>query len=231
MKTIKKLKSSDGFTIIELLIATAVLSTILVMITIIMINIGHLYYKGLNQARVQDNTRAVADDIAQHLKLGDNFFHVGSGAKGAYCLGSTRYTYVLYRQISDSPDATQTRHALWRDANPATGSCPSTLLDMSVNNPSAGGAELITPNARLTAFLITGTSTYTITVKEAYGDNDLICDIGLVGDCTFDGVSPHMVAVVSGGTPPAGDIRCKGKRGDQFCATAGLTTTMVRRLP
>jgi len=231
MKRIKNLKSSDGFTIIELLIATAVLSIVLVMITVIMISIGNLYYKGLNQARIQDNTRAVSDDISQHLKLGDNFFQVTNGSAGAYCVGSTRYTYVLYRQIDDSPSANQTRHVLWRDANPTPGSCPAVLLNLMASTPSAGGTELIGPHSRLTAFSITGTSTYAVKVGEAYGDDDLLCDIGYPGDCTFQGVSAHMNQIIAGSTNPTSDLRCKGSVGDQFCATSILNTTAVRRLP
>lgn len=231
MKTIKDLKSSDGFTIIELMIATAVLSVVLVMITVIMLNIGHLYYKGINQARIQDNTRAVSDDIAQHLKLGDNFFHVGGSAVGAYCLGDMRYTYVLYRQISDSPDPTQSEHVLWRDKNPTPGSCPTTLVDMTAQTPTANGTELISPNSRLTAFSINASTAYNISVGEAYGDNDLICDNASVGDCAYQGVSNHMLQIISGNIAPSGEIHCKGSTGDQFCATSSLNTTVVRRLP
>ncbi len=60
-----------GFTIIELMIATAVLSTILVMVTVVMVNIGSLYYKGINQARVQDDVRSIADEIIKNIQLND----------------------------------------------------------------------------------------------------------------------------------------------------------------
>ncbi len=45
--SMKSLKSTRGFTIVELMIALTVLSTILVMATVIMINIGVLYSKGV----------------------------------------------------------------------------------------------------------------------------------------------------------------------------------------
>ena len=54
-----------GFTIVELMIATAILSTILLLVTTMMINIGNLYYKGVNQARVQDGVRTLADDVGE----------------------------------------------------------------------------------------------------------------------------------------------------------------------
>lgn len=234
MTIIKNPRSETGFTIIELMIATAVLSIILVMLTVIMISIGNLYYKGLNQSRIQDSTRTIADDIGQHLKLGDSLIPAPSvGSEGAYCVGSTRYTYVMYKQISDNPAPSQTRHVLWRDTNPTPGSCPTALLNMAANPPSSGGTELITPNSRLTDFSISSASPYTIVVGEAYGDDDLICDVGYPGDCTNTLLTAHMAQIIAGTIAPSGTgaIHCKGNIGDQFCATSNLTTTVVQRLP
>jgi prepilin-type N-terminal cleavage/methylation domain-containing protein len=200
-----KLKSSAGFTIIELLIATAVLSTILLLVTSLMINIGKLYYKGINQARVQDNVRSITDEVAQHLQLGDSFIPVISGSEQAYCMGTTRYTYILNKQIG-SDASTQSLHVLWRDKNPTPGNCPAALPVLTTPMPSSGGSELIAPNARLTDFTITGSSPYSVSVSVAYGDDDLL---------NLSGVN----------------TKCKGDIGDQFCATAKLQTIVVRRLP
>ena len=235
MKRIKNLKASDGFTIIELLIATAVLSTILLMVTVVMINIGHLYYKGINQSRIQDNVRAITDDVSQHLKLGDNFFQVNNGSTYAYCIGDTRYTYLLYKQIGTNPGPPdyQSQHVLWRDTNPTPGSCPSVLLDLSTTLPSANGTELAAPNSRLTSFSIIGSSPYNIVVGEAYGDNDLLCDTGTLNDCTTSYNANSVIAKLITGllSSPTGNIYCRGSIGDQFCATSNLNTTVVSRLP
>lgn len=239
MKAPKRLTRSHregGFTIIELMIATAVLSILLVMVTVMMVSIGKLYYKGINQARIQDNVRSLSDEVARHLQLGDNFFHVTSGSEEAYCVGSTRYTFILYKQIGSNGGAPdyQYPHVLWRDKNPTPGSCPSALPNLAANPPSAGGAELVAPHSRLTGFSITstaGTSPYTIGIGEAYGDNDLICVTTAPG-CASDGVQSAVAALISGGgSAPINTIKCKGRTGDQFCATASLTTTVVRRLP
>lgn len=229
-----------GFTIVELLIATAILSTILLLVTVLMINIGNLYYKGINQARIQDNVRSLTDEISQRLQLGDSWLPAaGDHNEHAYCIGPTRYTYVLYRQISATPDATQSRHVLWRDDNPNPGSClitGSSNVDLTSNTPSPPnlhGTELITPHSRLTDFTITGTSPdpYQVTVGAAYGDNDLLCDSRAANDCAFNGLSGHMNDIISGGVVPSGSILCKGSIGNQFCATSKLDTSAVRRLP
>jgi prepilin-type N-terminal cleavage/methylation domain-containing protein len=70
IKQIRHRSSAEqGFTIVELMIATTVLSTLLVVVAIVMISIGKLYYKGLNQARLQDNTRNAVTAIAKQLQL------------------------------------------------------------------------------------------------------------------------------------------------------------------
>src|SRR5689334_11132650 len=116
-----------GFTIIELMIATAILSTILLLVTVLMINIGNLYYKGINQARVQDNVRSISDEVAQHLQLGDSFSQAsGDNSEQAYCVGTVRYTYVIGVQIgkpAPGASAPAYQHVLWRDDNPSPGSC------------------------------------------------------------------------------------------------------------
>lgn len=228
-----------GFTIIELMIATSVLSVMLVMTTIMMINIGNLYYKGINQARIQDNVRAITDELSKHLELGDSFFQVSNGAQTAYCVGPVRYTFLLNKEIGTNtatPDF-QSRHVLWRDANPTPGSCSgASLPNLSAATPSAGGTELVAPHTRLTNLTISGSSPYTITVGEAYGDNDLLCDNNTPNDCSrassvFTSVVPRLAAGTLSGPPTRFDIRCRGNTGQQFCATANLTTTVVRRLP
>lgn len=224
--------SERGFTIVELMIATAVLSTILIMVTVVMVNIGRLYYKGMNQSRVQGNVRTITDEIAAHLKLGEDFFRVSSGNQQAYCIGNIRYTFVMYRQIGDKTAEQQSPHVLWRDRNPEPGSCSSdNLPNLSQPVPSEGGTEMIAPKSRLTALNISGDSPYNVSVGVAYGDNDLLCDTGYSGDCKPDSSAVHMNQIISGAATPTGQIRCKGDVGDQYCATAALQTTVTRRLP
>lgn len=221
-----KYRNQQGFTIVELLIATAVLSTILVLVTVLMVNIGNLYYKGINQARVQGATRNITDEVSQHLELSSGVLQATANASypniQAYCTSDTRYTFITGVQIGHkAPPGTVGPvyyHILWRDTNPTPGSCQvdatngGAMTDASATN----GTELIPPNSRLTAFCI-GTidasntcnvstiSPYTLSVGIAYGDDDLL---------NVNGISTV----------------CSGIKGDQFCATAHLTTAAVKRL-
>lgn len=198
--------NQKAFTIIELMIATVVLSTILVMVTTMMIGIGNLFYKGVNQARVQDDVRSITDDVSQHLQLSDNAPLSATSLDSlthVYCIGTIRYTYILGTQIGTGPG--QSPHVLWRDDNPIAGSCSAT--SGFLNSPPSGlnGTELIAPNSRLTDFTISASSPYTVSVGVAYGDDDLLNLAGL-------------------------NTTCKGNIGDQFCSTSSLTTTVVQRI-
>ncbi len=198
-------RSQAGFTIIELMIATAILSTILILVTVMMVNIGSLYYKGINQARVQDNVRSIVDELSQHLQLSDKApaFSGPPGPPGsshAICFGTVRYTYVLGTQIGSGPG--KTPHVLWRDTISSAAACtPDNLY-----SPSSGGVELIAPNSRLTDLSITGTAPYSVSVGVAYGDDDLL------------------------NNPTLTSATCKGGSDDQYCAVAKLSTIVARRI-
>jgi prepilin-type N-terminal cleavage/methylation domain-containing protein len=222
--------SQAGFTIIELMIATAVLSVILLMVTVIMISIGNLYQKGVNQSRVQDNVRTVGDSLTQNLKLMSdprittNVLPTGP-APGYVCIDTTRYTYMIGTQLDLT--AGQIQHVLWRDTiSPGATCTPVNLTSAAPNSaitPGTGGTELVAPGSRLTAFCIgnydptaaaflnpcgqTFTSPFTITVGMAYGDTNLLTN-----------------------PPYTTNTACKGSTGDQFCATDFLTITVDQRL-
>lgn len=209
-----KMNSQHGFTIIELMIATSVLSTILLMASIILISIGNLYYKGVNQSSVQDNTRSIVDDVAQHLKLGVNVVSAVPMAQGsptstvsAFCVDNTRYTYALGVRAAQS---TTLQHILWRDTILPGATCMPALLTApdpsTTNNGKPGtGTEISATNTRLTEFSVTTSSPYTVTVGVAFGD-------------------PTLSSSAIGN-----NVVCLGTNVDQFCSTAYLTTIVDNR--
>ncbi|HVV25452.1 MAG TPA: prepilin-type N-terminal cleavage/methylation domain-containing protein [Candidatus Saccharimonadales bacterium] len=210
-----------GFTIIELMIATAVLSTIILLVTVLMINVSNLYYKGINQSRAQDNARSIVDDVASHLQLSD---HSPSGPVSqtypqhdvnattiyAYCIDNIRYSFATGIQMGSTVGDYTLQHILWRDTISSGAGCVP--ADLTQSNPSAttggsNGAELVAAKSRLSTFSINPvTSPYVVTVGVAYGDDDLL------------------------NNPASTNPLCKGGTGDQFCATARLQVTVTKRL-
>lgn len=248
--------SNEGFTIVELLIATTILSTILLIVTVVMVGIGNLYFKGVNQARVQGTVRDTTDEITQKLQLNDGstfnpIVPTSADPVGAVCIGSTRYSYVLNKQIGAKDPITHDdiKHVLWRDTV-STGSCTRFSAFWTADNPNdtsvpghgTDGVEVIPPHSRLSIFSITRAtdqSPYIIKIGIAYGDGDLLCNSTIANECNTDEAESdsgagltHQNNLQSASNPAADPdiINCRGRIGGQFCATSGLQTRVVKRL-
>lgn len=201
-----------GFTIVELMIATTVFSIILLIAATTLIQIGRMYYKGVITSKTQNVTRSIMDDVSRSIQ-----FSSGNGSQAsdnnpprqAYCIGSTRYTYVLGKQVSSNPQGpNQTRHALWQDSADSS-NCGFNLPDLQQAKPSSDGKELLEEHMRLQDFSVTAqpqsNDTYTVNVKVIYGDDDLLDD-------------------------PSNPTTCKGSVvGGQWCAISELKTVVYSR--
>jgi prepilin-type N-terminal cleavage/methylation domain-containing protein len=204
------MKQQRGFTIIELMIATAVFSVV---------------------------ARSVADDIVQTIQFSGGTIIPSNGTmttgivKGV-CVGNRRYSYVPSRQFTSTshhrfvvdtvgsgclagPGGTIARS----DATAGTG---------MIGPLTGGGQELLGERMRVVNLSVTqdagNASIYNILVRVAYGDDDLLCSPAISGDCNANGVSPGIAA-------GATDLQCKtAKAGTQYCGVSEIVTTVVRRL-
>jgi len=229
----KHVKDQQGFTIVELLISTTVFSVILLLCLAALVQIGKMYYKGVTTAQTQQTARAIMDEITQGIQLsGDGVraqtLTVGpqvapaDPAVGFFCIGSTRYTYAIDRQVSDANNTNdkQLLHALWVDEPGACAGAtdqklselPTVDLSLPVPSTAPHGRELLSSNMRITRLTLVptdGDRLWTINLTIAYGDEDLFT------------------------TDPADSTRkiCKGAQaGTQFCAFSEITSVIKRRL-
>jgi prepilin-type N-terminal cleavage/methylation domain-containing protein len=220
-----QVNQQSGFTIIEMLIATSVLSVLLLVSALVIQNIGNTFYKVNTQSRVQDNVLSITNEISQELIHSTNVNNINvlptAGTPGYFCVDNYRYTYVIGKQMSypSNPKSNQTFHVLWRDS--PTLPCATALPNLNNSVPSPGGTELIGSNSRLTAFCVgiynssspspctkqpINSSAFNITIGAAYGDDDLLTQ------------------------PTSTNAACKGSISDQFCATSFLTTIANNRM-
>lgn len=233
-----------GFTVLELMIATMVFGVMMLIATTGMIQIGRAYYKGVVIARTQEAARSVMEDITRTIQFGGAAETIADETKGspapgalvlgngfsakAICVGNQRYTYVIGRQLKSG------QHALWYDIKQAGATCSPTNLnssdpskkvdgtdDPSVDTSKKGAArELLGIKMRLAKFSIapaTGDQNAAVTIKIAYGDNDLL---GLGTDPASD---PAFVNTLP-------DVTCvESNKGGQFCAFSELSTFVTRR--
>lgn len=231
-----QLNKSGGFTLVELMIASAVFSVVLLVITAGLLQIGRVYYRGVSSARVQEVARGVADDVAHTLQMsGGTVLTTGAmpvnGNVRGICVGTQRYSYVLGGQIP-----TDYKHAFVADT--VTSGCAAgpggtqTMTQAQMDALNGGARELLGDRMRLVDLQLTqdadpaNSRMYHIKVRVAYGDDDLLCSPGLANDCNVTGTSPSMALA----TPPA-DLICKtAKAGTQYCAISEIVTTVVKRL-
>jgi prepilin-type N-terminal cleavage/methylation domain-containing protein len=218
---------NKGFTIIELIIAAGVFSTILLLTSIGIIEIGKVYYKGITSSRTQETARAIMEDVSRSLQFNsEDAISAGSGSFGskAYCIGSERYSYIIDRQVN--PSHATNKHALWVDKKGLGEACAPVNLSASV--PSAGGRELVPTNMRLLKFNINSLSSgsYAVNIGIGYGDNDLLT---LYDD---NGINrQNVVAPPAIDEADAGAASCKSSvSGRSFCAVAALDTVVKKRL-
>lgn len=200
-------KNTAGFTIVELMIALSVISGILILSTTVILNLGAIYTKGIYQTSTQNVARNIINEVAGQLQLGGATPIVAS--PNAFCLGSQRYSYVLNNKLdaADSGD-----HVLWRDTLKNSGSCVALGIlgtpnpSDSLTNPAVGGTELVSANMRLTDFGITpnANGTYTVRVTVAYGDDDVVVNVG-------------------------GRTACTNGAGREYCAVSSLIQTVGKR--
>lgn len=257
--------SQNGFTILELMVATVVLSVVLLIATMTILGVGKLYYKGQNATHTNDTARNILEDVSQHIEfsaLSPNLFaspaitgcptyqlpsgptvsfwcnSVGSVKVYAYCTDTTRYSFVVGEQFKDG-----TNHVLWEDTVPSadTANClPLNVLSLDANGipkkfsnnqpTGSNGKELLLSGMRLTGFKITqnpSTGAYDITMGVAYGDDDLLTARVVPTPDPSPTIAKHSCSGVPGYCE---GLLCRSAIGDQYCATAELTTSVMRRL-
>lgn len=88
-----------GFTLIELMLATAVFSVTLLIALNGFLQIGRLFYKGVSNTQTSGITRQLLNEFSRNLQITPDFTgkqtaSSGSGQYYYYCLNGNRYTYT-----------------------------------------------------------------------------------------------------------------------------------------
>lgn len=218
--------AAKGFTVIELMIATSVFAVILLVITVGIVEFNKEYYKGVISSSTQNATRQVVDQVSQAVQYNGGYITpltAGNPMVKAFCVGSTkRFSMVLHHQIVSSSD-----HALVAENVPNCAATAAQDISTSSLSTTTQAQELLGKGMRLVKFTINGASgsdLYTVTVRVAYGDDDLLCSPSL-DDCN----SPSTAAAISAESS-RDDLTCRIGVGSQFCAVSELSTTVAKRI-
>ena len=198
-----------GFTIVELMMATLVFSMILLLVTLGVLQVNRVYYKGVTEANTQAVARSIMDTVSQAIQFDGGLVTPlptnaapTPGTQYYFCVNNQQFIYRTgYRLVTGAPGPNQTNQAFIQRT--IAGSC----------TPPGGvitGRELLSPNMRLSNVQVSqiGTSNlYKVEVRIIYGDDTAI------------------------NNPTSTTANCKGIRaGNQFCAFSDLTTVVEKRI-
>lgn len=213
---------SKGFTIIELLVATTVFSVLLLVVTVGILQISRVYYRGITEANTQDTTRRVSDIISQSIQFSGGAIVTTTsspnpGTPYQFCLGNEQFSYTTGYQVSDDPNPSlaQSHHAL---VQRTLAGCSSGSAPQDVRQESIVGRELLDPRMRLAKLNVIQQSPglYRVEVRVVYGDDDLL-------------YSPSDPDNPAGAT--RSDATCRAtSEGTQFCAASELSTIVRKRV-
>lgn len=91
----KKEKNQKGFTLVELLLALAVFSFVLIFITTAFLQIFRTYSRGITRKEVNQTARLAINDISSNLRVVENGSQVDNSltGNGRLCIGSTSYVW------------------------------------------------------------------------------------------------------------------------------------------
>lgn len=211
-----------GFTVTELMIATAVFAVVLVLAQASFLQIGRLFYRGVSLSNTQETADHILQDVSGSFQ---NAVIISPGNPGDYtyyCIGNARYTYKIDNEISTDAtpnhSATNGNYGILKDILPGSGgACKMPCDDTSADACPANSKKLNKPvemlgdKMRVEQFDITPSaptsSLYSINIVVAYGDNN-----------TLEYSSPGDLSTV----------RCQGSSYNSFCATARVSTAVYQ---
>src|SRR3989344_501981 len=168
-------KLSAGFTITELLLATAIFSTVIVVALAAFLGIGRLFYKGVNMTQNQQVARNIMDLVSSDIQSSSTPVVNGtSGDKKYICVGSARYIYMIYSPVNLSDHNDTDKFGLLRDTVPGSSGCADPY-DGPNKFPPNKPTELLGNGMRLNSFSVGPDgcqSICTASIDLATGDDD-----------------------------------------------------------
>ncbi len=209
-------KSAGGFTIVELTIATAIFSIVLLVALASFLGICKIFYKGITLTQTQSATQTVMDQLSNDIQFASGVVPSQATGTGAQflCIGNARYTYNLYQEVNLDVHDNTSHFGLLRDVLPGSSGCanPFGASAVALNNPT----ELLGNKMRLSKLTIAP-------AKNSAGSDILdLWNINLTLSYGDDS------SLQNGGTAtPVCDANLNST---QFCAVVNLGATLNRGL-
>lgn len=250
----KNRDSAQGFTIIELMIALVVLSTILLIVTTAIMGMGNLYYKGQTVANTQNITSSAFKEIIANIEFSGNtpsltnpngqnnssqcntdimwcsIYSSGSQANVpvyAYCIGGIRYSFVINREMVSSSAGSLISSVY--NQNPTY---HALYEDQITGGSGCTPLDLLQPNPEL------GATEPGTNGRELLMPNMRLINFTITQDPNTQAYDVTLSVAYGGddvlsltGSAPLGlQAKCLGTTGQQFCAVATLSSSINMRI-
>ncbi|HET7827638.1 MAG TPA: prepilin-type N-terminal cleavage/methylation domain-containing protein [Candidatus Saccharimonadales bacterium] len=143
----KASKNQNGFTIIELLIATIVFSVLLIVMLAAFIRTGELFYKGASMTKTQNDARNIVQSIASDIQFtagvpNNLTANHTTNPSGIFCIGQHRYRYQIGVQAGQGANYGLARDTVSAGCPPLTGSGSLPVQTASDNQMLDAGMQL-----------------------------------------------------------------------------------------
>jgi len=227
MKYIKNrlsIKNSQGFTIIELMIATAVFSLALLILAVALISINHQYFKGISEGNAQTASSNILSDVTSAVQFSNgNFIPAPSTSSkpGYYCIGNTEFYYTLYS--IDKPGPVQTNPFLeinkCLQGAPTQINCKKTCSGLLGDNMQLLGFSISQPYSNVKLF--------EIKINIGFASNDkLFCSlVGSNSNCQHFKNSTQLANNIESHK----QVFCVPNDPVEFCSIQNLSTYVSSR--
>lgn len=207
----KKL-STKGFTIIEVLIASLVFTTLLLLCMEGITRIAKVYIKSSSTTRASEFANAFIGDIAQQVKYGATIQPTAGTNPIYFCVADSAYKITINKKETEAPTG----------INPIIKISYPGCANGYATADYSSGQNLAPVDVRILKFSVTssgGTNPiWTINMRVAIGDKDLLVDNNLPPKDLNDASANLSTA------------KCKGRAGGEFCAVIETTTSASRRM-
>lgn len=199
----------NGFTIIELLIASVAFSLIIILVTVLIIQVSKVYYKGIIVSNTQNAARNIVLDIEKSIQfntdLPNGLSYYKTGQADWYCIGNQLLAYKTDTQFNVSSQPGINNIGLAYSLAPI---CPSTVnglnpyIALFAFSRGSGNYQQLLGNDMSVQYLnisqVGLQNLYHIQLSVAYGNTSLLA------------------------SPINNQYFCKTQIGDQFCATSNI---------
>lgn len=215
-------RKDSGFTITELLVATAVFAGVLLLAIVGFIQIGRLFYKGVTVSQTRQAASQAMDAVTSDIRLSSGVIptsytcntQCGGGANSlsAYCIGNHLYIYNRNYLVNLSSHDFVNNFGLVQSQLPGGGCKGGMGSYTSAELATAKPVEMLGDDMRVISFKVDQNqlpaSSFRASVVLSYGEDSVFNNLG--------SVSPLPT--------------CKGiATGSQFCAVISLGETAANR--